>query len=326
MGEALGSASEPSEINSEEWRSALSGAGVYFEYTAPVRLSVLDGWLGARMPEMAEDVEIRRVCVVFGEDRSRIYYEDCASGLFYGADTASSAGKAQELEIYSPNGALFAFESGIIHAENAPYTLIMQGREHPDINTSAAGSAVELLDITLTALGHSNELNTTFTESDGTLQRIGTQFRIRAELSGRVLYRRTDIQSPDGERPELSESEMIEMARAVAADTIGKTCGGAEVFFESFEPVTGDTGSVVFGYYIAGGRVNLIEERHAARVTFRSGVITDVELDFRNFTLAGELTRLLPERQAFAAAEGEFMLCYPDSGAEVNQPAWVIKN
>jgi hypothetical protein len=326
VGEALGSASAPAEISEDEWRAALSRAGVYFEYASPVRLSVLDGWLGAQMPdiaEAAEDAFLRRICVAFGEDRSRIYYQDIGSGLFFGADTASAAGKAQELEMYSPNGAVFAFELGITGAEDAPYMLIMHGRDHPDVRASAPGSAVELLDITLAAFGHSNEVYTTFPEGDGALRRIGTRFNIMVSAQGGVTYRRIDAPALDRERRALNESEMIERARVIVADTIGGVCGNAEVFFESLEYVAEGSYSVVFNYYIAGGGVFLFEDGYAARITFTSGVVMNAELNYRHLARTYEYTRLLPERLALAAAGGEFMLYYSDTGAETMQPSWV---
>ena len=324
MGEALGSATAPSEISEDEWRSALAGLGVYFEYVTPVKLSVLDGWLGARMPETAVDALLRRVVVAIGDERSRIYYQDYNSGLYYGADTASAAGKAQELEIYSPNDAVFAYESGVPGASIAPYMLLTQERYHPEVRAAAAGSSDELLDLTLAAMGHGNETYTTYPEGDS-VRRVGTQFRIGVDQRGQVLYRNTEGLTPGDEIYSWGESDLIEQARLIVADTIGSVCGGAEVFFESLEYGTGDSVSVLFAYYIAGGGIYLFEDLYAAKVTITSGVVTEIELNFRNYSFTGEFTRLLPETQALAAAGGEFMLCYSDTGAERLTPSWVVR-
>jgi len=326
LSEALGSVSAPAEVSEEEWRAALSGPGVYFSYITPVKLSVLDGWLGARMPDFSDDPSLRRICVAFGEDRSRIYFQDFESGLYYGADTASSAGKAQELGIFSANGALFAFETDITGAENAPYLVLMQGSDHPDIHAGAAGNTEDLLNLTLTALGHSNETYRVLPDGTDAIRCIGTQFNIRLDLHGRTLYRRTDVQQVTGDTQTQSESELIERARLIIADTIVRACGDAEVFFESIVFGARDYCSVYFGYYIAGGRVILYEDENAARVTFMSGVVTEVELCFRHFSFSEAYTALLPEIQTLAAAGGEFMLCYSDAGAETIQPAWIRKS
>ena len=321
--ESLGSASPPVEISEGEWRAALSGPGIYFEYMTPVSLAVLNGWLGVRMPETAQDMLIRRLSVEIGEDRNRIYFQEHESGLYFGADTASTAGKAQELGAYNPNGAMFAFETGVASAANAPYMLIMPGSFHPDIRATAAGSAEELLDISLFALGFGNESPALYIDSTGVLVGVTPQFNIRVDTYGGVLFRRIDGGLPlGGTERTLSESEMIELARAIVADALGGTSGGAEIFFESFTYAE-DIYSVFFGYYIAGGRVHLHEDGYAARISFRSGAVTEAELNFRSFSVAGERTGLMPERQALAAAGGEFMLCYSCAGFEILHPFWV---
>ena len=322
LGEALGSASTLTEVSEDEWREALSGPGVYFEYIKPVRLSVLDGWVGAHIPVDAEDVLLRRVCVAFGEDKSRLYYQDIERDLFFGADTASAAGKLQELENYGANDAVFAFETGIRAIARTPYMLILPGSDHPNVSAAAAGSAEELLKTVLIVLGHNEENYTTYYDND-VLVCVGTQFNIRINTNGRVLYRRTD-ELPLSDEGQMSDiSEIIEKARVIATDTIGETCGEAEVFFESLEYGPGDSHAVFFGYYIAGGRMFLQEDNHAARIRFSSGKVSEIELIFRNFSFTGEYTRLLPEKQTLAAAGGEFLLSYSDTGMETLQPSWV---
>ena len=323
LGETLGSASEPIEISEMEWRAALSESGIYYEYLLPVKLSVLGGWLGARLPETAGDASIRRVCIAFGEERSRVYYQDSDSSRFFAATTALSAGKMQELDIYSPNEARFAFETGISAAENAPYALIMQGNEYSDIHADSAGSAETLLDITRDAMGHSNEIFTLFYPGDGSLGYLGTQFNIRVDAFDRVIYRNTDNSASNGVPQASTESEMIERARIIAADTIGAIESGAEIFYETLEYSAGGSCSVYFGYYIAGGCIYLYDDGYAARITFTGGIVSEMELRFRSYTLSGEYTNLPPERLALAAAGGEFMLCYYDTGTERLHPAWV---
>ena len=334
IGEALGSASEPAGITEDEWREALSGAGVYFEYITPVRLSVLAGWLGQLLPETVRDAPLRRIFIAFSEDRSRLYYQDHEGGGFFGADTASAAGKAQGIDEYGSNGVLFAFETGIAGSASAPYMPLMSDREYRDVQPAPAGSPEQLLGLVLTTFGHINESSTTY-QSGGALVCVGTQFNIRAFPDGRVVYRRTDVEvaqagteapdakTPDADAPDRSSGEMIEQARALIADSIGKVCGSANAAFESFES-EGVYASVYFGYHLAGGRVFLNEERYAARVSFVSGVVAEVEMNFRNYTFTEEYTRLLPEKQALAAAGGEFLLCYADAGTDVINPAWVV--
>jgi len=324
MGEALGSVSSWLEVKEDEWRAALSGHGVCYEYILPVKMSNLNGWFDARLPDIMEDAWLRRICIAFGEDKSRIYYQDHTTGSFYGADTASSAGKAQSLGIYSPNGAAYAFEAGVRGSHNVPYMLIMPGNEHPVVRSGSAGNAEDLMDAVLFLLGHNNEQYTWSSESDGSLRRVGTRFNIQINDAGGVRYRRLEVSMPDPGAPPQGEGEIIEQARRIVEETLGKVCGAAEVFYEAAEESEGDTITVLFGYYIAGGSVYLPEDRFAARISIASGVVTDLDINFRSFSLTGEYTMLLPERQTLAAAGCEFLLYYSDSGAEILQPAWVL--
>jgi len=218
LGEALGSAAEPFEISESEWRGALNGVGLFYEYATPVRLSMLDAWLGARMPDTEHDAVLRRVFVAFGEERSRLYYQEQGSGSFFCAYTASAAGKAQELEMYSANGAVFAFETDVRGAENAPYMLILPGRVFPEARAATVGNAEELLELALSALGLSDEANTSYYYgAESVLVCVGAQFNVRVYGDGRVLYRRTDGTATEEGAAGLGEVELIEAARAIAA-------------------------------------------------------------------------------------------------------------
>jgi len=321
VGEALGSAAMPVEITKEQWRDALSRANVYFEYILPVRLSILDGWFGLRKPETVDDIVIRRIFVSFDENRNRLYYQDYYTGKYFSADTASTATKAQELETLSSNGAVFAFETNVVGSDNAPYMILMPGSHHPDVRRTLVHSQEEMFEVALSAFGHSHEVYPPFLSGD-TLVCVGSQFSIWVHPDGRVIYRWTsDLPNEDDARV-LSDGEMIEHARIIVANSISLTSGDAYVQFEAF---IYDEGMymIFFGYYVAGGRVHLHDDRHAARVSFSSGVIVESELNFRNFTLTGEEVRLLPEKQVLAASGGEFMLSYSDTGSEVLHPSWV---
>ena len=322
LGEALSSASSPIEINEEEWREALFYPGVYFEYIQPVKLSMLEGWLGVRLSTNIAETSLRRIFVAFTDDRSNVYYQDSDSGLFFCSETASAASKAQELDIYSDNGALFAFETSIDAAENSPYMLISRGNNHPDIRGVTSASIEELLELIQAVMEYGNETYIPY-DNEGVFVRVGSQFNIRADEFGRVFYRRTDIAAPSGEEKVYGESAIIEKARAVVAETIGSYSSNAEVFFESMIYEAEDTASLYFSYFVAGGKIHLYEEGYAAKLVFVDGVIVEMELNFRSYTYNGDYTKLAPEKQILAAANAEFMLCYSDVGSERLQAAWV---
>jgi len=320
--EALGSAAVPVEIGEDAWRAALRGAGVYFEYIRPVRLSVLDRWLDARMPVLADDVTVRRIFVAFGEEWNRLYFQDEETGRFFEAETASLAARVGDFGIHDPNGAVFAFETGVRAAESAPFMLIMPGNMHRFARAAATGSLEEQVDTVISTFGHEGEATRPYFDGQGALVRFGTRFSVRAEPNGRTVYRRTGSLAEEAQH-QLTECEMIERARVTVETSIGETSGAAELFFELFERNEDGSFSVTFGYYLAGGRVHMHEDGFAARITFTAGTITEAELHFRDFSFfPGEYTALLPEIQALAASGGEFMLSYSYMGLERLDPVW----
>ena len=321
IGEALGSAAAFQEISQDRWREAISAPGVFFEYFSPVWLSVLNSWLGARLAYIGEDILLRRIFVAFGDESNRIYLQDIQNGNFHFAQTASFARKAQELETLRENGARFAFEIGSAGSESAPYMLIMPGAKHPVVAASSASSAEEILYIVRNAFGHGREVDRTYFDND-TLVSIGVNFNIRVQPCGTVLYRRTDRPHIDGAI--FSDSQVIERARIAAAETIVRTSAGAEVFFEYLEYAGDDSRLVTFGYYIAGGRIRLIDDVPAARLLVSGGIVMEAELKFRSFSVSGEqCAELLPEIMILAAAGGEFVLNFSDTGAELITPTWI---
>ena len=326
LGEALGSALDPEEISEEEWREVLLGRpSVFYEYAVPVRLSTLEAWLGARLPGNIPETFVRRLFVAFGDERSSVYYQNSENGLFYFSETASSAAKAQELDIYADNGAMFAFEKNIDAGGSAPYYLILEVNTHPDIRAAASGDADELLDLVQGTMNYSNESVIPSDRGDA-LVRVGSQFNLRADPLGRVSFRRTDIMVPSNEERTVGEAGMIEKARGIVADTIGSLSGAGEVFFEYLEYGDGETISLYFSYYAAGGRIHAFEEGYAAKFIYSDGIITEMELCFRSYAYSGEYSKLVPEIQALAAAKAEFMLSYMDTGTERLQPMWVRLN
>ena len=127
LGEALGSSGNPEQISEAQWRAALSGPGVFFDFLYDQPLSLLAGWLGTEIVGGAASHTARRICLSLEGDRLALYYIRARYGEFYRCDTAlSSSTLSARLKENPANGALFAFELDEDTAVDA-YVLLSRG-------------------------------------------------------------------------------------------------------------------------------------------------------------------------------------------------------
>jgi hypothetical protein len=63
LGGALGSSGEPAAVTEQAFKKALSGEGVFFDYTEALPLHVLAEWLGTAMDSEAGLQTARRLCL-----------------------------------------------------------------------------------------------------------------------------------------------------------------------------------------------------------------------------------------------------------------------
>ena len=125
--EALVSAPEAERVTETVWRDALLSCSVYFEYHAPVKLSVLDGWFGSEISGDWAEISVRRLCVVAGNENNSLYFMDEQSGDFYAAETEASGGVAEVSDSVGINSTLFAFELDDGYTSPDCFTLFKAG-------------------------------------------------------------------------------------------------------------------------------------------------------------------------------------------------------
>ncbi|MDR0861564.1 MAG: hypothetical protein LBN30_02135 [Oscillospiraceae bacterium] len=317
LGEALGSATVPVETTEREWRSALGAYNIYFEYRTAVELPIVAGWLGA---DDVPDTQImtRRMCVSFLGDTSRIFIADEPNGKYYRFATAALGATPQGIGSFA-EGLQFEFERN--SASPAPY-MLLQDTPHRAVvsyNPIEASDDSAAMDSLLEFLGLSSQYQSSYADPDGTRVYVTNAFIFSVSPTGRASYRVTDQPSPSESSDDLGTA--IEVARRAAAGTVGALSGEARVQFTGVSVVDG-AANVTFDYFIAGGRVFLQGAAHAARVTVRHGTVVDMTLNFRSYSQTEMLIPLLPERQAIAAANGEFRLGYSDAVGSILEPYW----
>lgn len=320
VGEALGSAQNPAEVEESSWQAALGTSGVYYEYAVPVRLSVLDGWFGVDISGDWGALATRRLVVTYEGGINKLFFQDDSTGSFYMANT-ETLGSVEGLSDATGSGnAVFTFERDPVQIDQDLYALLLPDViGHPVIEAKNPLTDETVQAEALLALGVSEHVLVPYVEPNGTKDYIGKEFKLRVWTDGTITYQLNETAE---ETENQNESTAIETARQKVFETIGAYCGSADVYFDSIQAT--ENGYVIrFKYYAAGGQVYLHDDGYAASVTIQNGIISDMVLRFRSYNITTKEIKLLPEIQAAAASGGAFMLCYPDNGGNTLNPVWV---
>ncbi len=320
--EAFSSAQEPEKVTVAEWETALTSSGIYYEYISPIKLSVLDGWYGTSLSGDWSSISVRRLCVATGEDDDRLYFIDEDTGEYYAADTEKNERITEMVESSSINSTRFAFELNDAFQPPECYTLVfLDDAGHPAVNVTNPLVDEELLNNVLLDLGLYEPDQSSYPIEDGTYY-VGEGFMIRLLADGTLYYHRTETETDD--TVVMDESDAVELAREQIAGTIAETCGvDADVYFDSIQQMQNGGYQIFFSYIISGGVVYLAADGYAAAVTVANGMVTEMELRFRSYSVSGE-TKLLPEEQAAAASNGAYRLSYLDNGSDTRlEPVWI---
>lgn len=319
LGEALGSSGTPVEVNEAQWRAALTGAGVYFDYLYEQPLSVLAAWLGTEITGGAASHTARRICLAMEGDGLALYYMRPRSGGYYRCDTALSVSAfAARLREYTANGASFVWELTEDEDLDA-YALLEEGL----LTLPAVSGTNPLRDAAASAqLPGIFGLNASrhYSEQDGTVYVEGDA-TLRVLNSGMVSYR-----CPEGGLElggtVMSAQAVVEAARVLCQKGPGASCAAAELGLSGLRYDQGNnTYSVSFEYIINGVPVRLADGA-AVELTITDGRLCEAVMYFRSYAPSGETATPLPQGLALAAVRsaggGEPLLAYVDTRKEVS--------
>jgi hypothetical protein len=320
FGEALGSAGAPAKITRERWRSALEGAGIYFEYALPVRLDILGGWLGARVEGGWGKTAVRRIAIVKEKDNWALLYQDGATGDFFEAKTAEISGLEPLVSLYGDNGVKFAYERGLLLSDEDAL-LFPEANVHPVVEALSPLEDEDKLVSVLNTLGVSEHLKYSYIDRDGARVYVEQSATISVSPNGVVHYRVDEPAAAADAQPD--EAAAIELARDIAERTVGLFCGEAALSLAGAREVSYGVWEVEFVYTIAGGRIDSTLGVPAARVLVTGAEISELELYFRTYHTAAAGVELLPEALSFAAAGGMCRLVYVDAGGVTIEPVWM---
>lgn len=321
--EALGSATEPTEITEEDWKTALKSLGLYFDYVYPVPISMIAKWLGADISEQWGNTNIRRICIAQSGDAVCLYYQEEASGLFFCAETAVTfSSLTDRFETYQSNGALFAFELSDFLKTDEWYQLILTDvHTHPVIASENPILNEDEIEHIFDTLGIIYNPNSTYPEADGTLVFVENNFTLRLGTNGHITYKLLD--TGDITDSDQTAEEAVETARMIVDSTLGQYCGDADLCLSSVTFMDEGAYVITFEYWVAGGKIHLNEDGWAAKIVVKDLNILEMDLVFRKYTITTDTRVMLPEILACSASASEMILNYTDRGHQLIDPEWV---
>ena len=332
LGEALGSAGDPKQVSTEEWQSALSGRGVFFDYLYPQPLSVIASSLGTTPKDEAGGTLSRRLCLSVAGSSVRLYYVSAADGSVFRCTTALSASSlTAKLGDYQAGKAKFAFEYGEQYAALDP-CFIFSGEDATLAAVSASNPLTEGGELSklFDAFGMSRA-SSGYIEKGGSFVYVESEKNLRVDNAGSVLF---TVNSKSGvsipHSGELTTAEIVSACADIAENNVGGCAGIAELVLSSctVNDTTGET-DVAFSYTVGGTPVTLSNGSPAATFKISGGTIVRAELYFRKYSYTGQTFSFLPEPQAAAIVQaegGEPVLTYNDSdNGDGMTASWIVR-
>jgi hypothetical protein len=323
LGETLGSASAPRQLEEDAWKQALKEPGLFLDYGVPVSLNVLAAWYGSSAA-FADDQRADRLLFSLTEDEEvKLCYLD-GQGSAWCCDTlALGSTLYEEINAYLPNGAEFAMEVGSL-TDCDPYALIL--RELPKLSAvyavdtgqdAALQKAAELCRMNL-------GIGSSFQEQDGTVF-LGDMGRLRLETDGCLHYSASDradwgTLSREADQLELSRSILVQLAAA---------CGGVGELEYAGTEYGAETTQYRFAYRVMGMQVKL-NAGTAAWAVFRDGKLEEFGFRPRTYFPTGTVDRIPPLQAAAVAGsiqKGSLPeLVLPDPGGTLTiEPLWSLR-
>lgn len=325
LAEALGSAGEPQEVTAEEWREALSGSGVYFDYYTDCQLSSFAIWMGSDMDSSARLHSARRLCLSVADGEVVLYYTRERHNEFYRCSTELSYSELYErIGDSEPDGAQFAFELDGELPLVDQYAVIASGelevRTIEGVNSLDQSLAEEMM----SAFGMSANLANNYPNADGTDVFLEGSATLRLGSDGNLRFTRREVEAVES----ISPSDAVQITSGILEATVGFSSGIADVRLTEIY-LDGETGeyTLKYDYAVDGLPVNLQGRESAATFTIVGDTVTSADILFRSYSYTGGTEHPLPARLAAALVQseggGEPRLVYIDSygSARAN---WIV--
>ena len=320
LAEALGSAGEPAEVTDAEWRAALIGTGVYFDYYTPCQLSSYAVWLGSDMTSSAAGHSARRVCLALDGDEVALYYIRDKNYTAYRCSTGlGSTELAERINGHVPNGAQFVFEMDQELSDVDQYAVILESL--PEIRTLSSDNSLKdhSSETLMAAFGMNSNLARGYLETDGTEVYLEGSTTLRLGADGLLRYTCRTLDEPEAN---LSPTDAVNLAMGILDGTVGLESGMAELrlSYSAFDEETHEY-TLQFEYAVNGLPVSIQGRSCAAEFHISGSTVTEAGILFRSYAYTGGTESPLPANLAVALEQerggGEPRLSYIDTSSSV---------
>lgn len=318
LGEALGSVEKLTELSTEEFRTALSGVGVFFDYLYPQPLEIIAAGLGTEITGAMAGKNARRLFLGGAEDKLLLFFIDSDTGRIYSSSLSLTFSSLRERVAQFPLGnANFAFELYEEYATLDPYFIF----SHEPAQLRAVSAANPLRDMDLSSsilhqFGMNPATASHYPEVDGSSVYVDGERSLRIGVSGRIVFSAQENAFSVSDKEQSPRiDELISFCNGIVQNTLALQSGEGSLLFSGLEH-KGSATSVNFLYYLNGVPVMLPGDEYAASFQIVDGSLVRAELYFRGYTLSDNSLSAIPEKQATALARaegGEPLLVYRDN-------------
>lgn len=332
LSEALDSASAPTEVTREDWESALSRRGVYYDFPGVLPLSLAAEWLGDG--EQLSSLTAEVSCLLLAEQAYgtavELYYVDAADGSYYACTT--SVIFSESLESYIPNDAFFAFQQPEDHSLLDPDTMLLPDPPVAFLYTSAAGIDLEdpaARSALLEALDFFPQSNAIYPAADGWRVRDGND-TLHLTDDGTITFEAGNTEHRYPIPTGINRAQLVQLTSRLIKSALAPYCGSARPYLSSIDSTS--RGIVLtYGCTLSGAEVQYGQDNWYAQFTVQSGRITEYTIHLRRYSLTTEWVSILPEHQAMAAMEilnaqgRRLLLHYYDNTSGTVTPSWIAR-
>ena len=318
--EALRSVQSFSVCEDAAFLEALKGTSVYCDFLEPLPLPVVAGLMGASIDS---GLSVRRLVVSAHEGGEATLYLWCEGDV---CRRGTSAVSAEELESvvsgYELNGAYFALDNGEPDSAGTdPCSLFPP--ELPELPVFSSSAVLPDSGALLSALGFYPRTNSRYTESGGVEVITDGDRTLRLNPDGSIRYRSGGDPAltiaAAGEEPTVTEAVMG--TAALLNSLLSGQTSEAGLYLTGVRQ-TERTMILSFGWQSGGVPIRFDRGGSAAEVTLSGCAVSVLTLRFRQYADTGEMSLLLPLRQAMAIAVrqagAELSIGYVDGGVSAS--------